>query len=451
MKVFRELHFRTPVYLGLCGIAVLYSICFAFHDSAWLVESELRSIVRWIFLAFVAIVLLDVVVLFGLVKRPLASRRCAEMLNLGDSNKVELDIFYPGDVPVRVEIIDDLPIQFQKRDFLIRDKWTAGKKKRYSYSVQPLVRGEFAWGFCNVMVRSPLGLAARRMRILEPQSSQSVPNIRRMRELELIAFTSNKESVGLKRTRRLGHSYEFEQIKYYVAGDDIRSINWKATGRRNQMMVNQYQDERSQAVYNVIDKGRAMHAPFEGLSLVDHAINSTLALSNVILKKHDKAGYISFARKVGATLRADAQQGQLNKIMRALMHDEEMQQESDFVLLYQAIKNITHQRSCIFLYTYFPTVFAFERALPMLRKINKLHLLVIILFENTELSNACYSSPNTVDDVLSTNVARSIYLEQQQMLSLLKRNGIQTLYTRPESVSINSLNKYLELKARRLL
>jgi uncharacterized protein (DUF58 family) len=110
-----------------------------------------------------------------------------------------------------------------------------------------------------------------------------------MKKYELKAHVSSR-SEGIKRHRRLGHSYEFDQIKEYVVGDDNRSVNWKASSRKGALMVNQYEDERSQQIYSIIDKSRAMHMPFNNLTLLDHAINTSLVISNIILQKHDKAG-----------------------------------------------------------------------------------------------------------------------------------------------------------------
>jgi uncharacterized protein (DUF58 family) len=103
---------------------------------------------------------------------------------------------------------------------------------------------------------------------------------------------------GIKKIRRLGHTMEFEQIKEYVPGDDIRTINWKATSKRNQLMVNQYQDEKSQRIFLLIDKGRTMQMPFKGLSLLDYSINAAMALSHIILKKSDRAGMMTFLKKL---------------------------------------------------------------------------------------------------------------------------------------------------------
>ena len=90
---------------------------------------------------------------------------------------------------------------------------------------------------------------------------------------------------------------EFEHIKEYVVGDDFRTVNWKATARRGALMVNNYQDEKSQQVFCLIDKGRVMKMPFEGMTLLDYAINASLAMSSVAIKKDDKAGLITFQHK----------------------------------------------------------------------------------------------------------------------------------------------------------
>ena len=120
--------------------------------------------------------------------------------------------------------------------------------------------------------------------------------------------------------RKTGHSLEFEQIREYVSGDDIRSINWKATGRTGgQLMINNYTDEKSQQVYCILDKGRAMKMAFEGLSLLDHAVNATLAMSSVAISRQDRAGFISFGDRDGDFLPASHRATQMAGIVNAVI------------------------------------------------------------------------------------------------------------------------------------
>ena len=118
-----------------------------------------------------------------------------------------------------------------------------------------------------------------------------------LRQYELLAISNRLTDLGIKRIRRVGHNTEFEQIKEYVKGDDYRTINWKASARRHQLMVNVYQDERSQQIFNVIDKGRVMQQAFRGMTLLDYAINASLVLSYVAMHKEDKAGIVTFNEK----------------------------------------------------------------------------------------------------------------------------------------------------------
>src|SRR5690606_2618045 len=129
------------------------------------------------------------------------------------------------------------------------------------------------FGNIYLYIRSPLGLVSKRITQRCGKMVPVYPSILQMKKFELKTIARTAREFGVKKVRRIGHSYEFEHIKTYQRGDDYRSINWKATGRRAQLMVNQYEDERSQQVYCVIDKSRVMHMPFNGLSLFDYAVN----------------------------------------------------------------------------------------------------------------------------------------------------------------------------------
>ena len=157
------------------------------------------------------------------------------------------------------------------------------------------------------------------------------PSYVQMRKYELLAISNQLKEFGVKKIRRIGNNMEFEQIKNYVSGDDYRKVNWKATARKNHLMVNQYQEEKSQHVYSVIDKGRMMQQPFEGLSLLDYAINASLAISNIALKKGDKAGVVTFQQMVNSYLPSSSRNVQLNLILEHLYKQKTAYKESDFV------------------------------------------------------------------------------------------------------------------------
>jgi uncharacterized protein (DUF58 family) len=234
-------------------------------------------------------------------------------------------------------------------------------------------------------------------------------------------------------------------------GDDYRSINWKATGRRNALMVNQYEDERAQRIFCCIDKGRTMLMPFNGLSLLDYAINATLALSNVILTKEDRAGLLTFSDKLGTILPADSKPDHLRRIMEALYRQQDQQVESNYDLLYYAGRKLLGGRSLMILFTNFESSYALDRVLPALRRIARSHQLVVILFENTEIAELLEERAEDVEDVYLKSTARNFLQQKELMAARLRQNGVRVVLTRPEKLSGAVINEYLELKRRGLV
>jgi len=401
--------------------------------------------------ALVALVLAESAILYLGKIQLTAKREMTKMLSLGDENRIDLEIENHTNAKLIVTLYDELPYQFQMRNFKIEIVLEAKSAVPVKYTARPIKRGEYHFGLLNAITSTGIGFVARRMLLAKAQMTPVYPSIIQMKKYELLAFARISTFDGIKRLRRLGHSYEFEKIKQYAVGDDIRSINWKATGRRNQLMVNQYEDERSQQIYSIIDKSRSMHMPFNGLSLLDYAVNTSLVISNIALKKYDKAGLITFSHLIGSTLPAERSELQLKKILNSLYHEKPQPFEANYDLLHRGIKNVIHSRSLVFLYTNFESPYAMERALPILKKINHQHLLVVMIFENTELSDYSKKNPEYVRDIYAQTIAQKLLNDKKQIVARLHKYGIQTILSKPEDLSINTVNKYLELKARGMI
>lgn len=425
------------------GIVALFALGYGFP---WLFP-----FVQAILLLAVALAIVDIVLLFSGKKQITAERKVEKVLSLSDPNPVSLIVQNAGNQSLYVEVVDELPIKLQKRDFQTFLRLDAGEQKVIEYQIQPMERGIFAFGRINVFLRSFLGLIERRIQLGEAEEVSVYPSIIQMKKYALRAFQQTSNEAGIKKMRRLGHSYEFEQIRNYVEGDDYRSINWKATSRRNQLMVNQYIDERSQQVFSIIDKGRTMRMPFEDLSLLDYAINTSLAMSNIIIKKGDKAGLFTFSDVLGSTLKADRSNNQMGKIMEALHREQYRSKESNFELLYQGIRRLISVRSLLLLYTNFESMYALERALPILRRINRFHLLCVVFFENTEIEELSEQAVRSTFDIYKQTVSKNFLQDKKEMVRKLRQYGIQAVLTRPQDLTVNTINKYLELKARGLI
>ncbi|MCB0637474.1 MAG: DUF58 domain-containing protein [Lewinella sp.] len=402
-------------------------------------------------LGAVALVVADALLLFARPIRLRVRRRLPRVLSLGDTTEVQLDLHNRSAQNYRLTLIDELPYQLQLRNFSRELMIAAGAEVRLSYTIRPTSRGAYTFGDVLLFLRTDIGLIERRYRRELATELPVYPSIVQMKHFELRAFDRVSQFAGIKQLRRIGHSYEFDQIKNYVRGDDYRSINWKATGRRAELMVNQYEDERAQQVYCIIDKSRAMRMPFNGLSLMDYAINTSLVISNIALKKHDRAGLFTFSDKVGAILKADSKAAQLNKILQSLYKEKERPTEANFELLYYLSRKLVTGRSLFLLFTNFESMYALDRVLPILRRVNAFHLLVVVFFENSEIRQYVNESAQTTEDIYQKTIARKFLAEKSAMVQKLRQYGIQAILTQPDDLSINTINKYLELKARGLI
>ena len=402
-------------------------------------------------LVLIILVLIEYLFLFILSKDPVAKRITADRFSNGDENKVELRVKNNMFFTIAMEIIDELPVQFQKRNWRLTYRFKAREQKYIVYYLRPCERGEYHFGRIILYISSLLGLIKRRFNIVADEVVPVYPSYLQMRKYELLSQTSIQTEHGNKRMRKIGHSMEFEQIKEYVRGDDIRGVNWKATARRGALMVNNYTDEKSQQVYCIIDKGRLMKMPFAGLTLLDYAINSTLVLANVCLQKQDRVGVMTFANKMGSLLAADRKPIQRENVLQLLYNQETAFLESDYEMLYLQIRNRIKHRSLIVLYTNFESLSGLNRQLNYLRSIAKHHLLMVVFFENTELHQLSHLHAASIEDVYIKTIAEKFEFEKRLIVKELKKHGILSILTPPEKLTINAVNKYLELKARQAI
>lgn len=443
LKFFKQFYLTNYFFLYWVGVIVLFCFSFPF--------AFLFPIAQLAFIILLAVFFLEIFILFFSKTKITATREVNTPLSLGDLNHVEIKVHNSYNIPINVTVIDELPFQFQIRDFEKKISLNRGISKSIKYSLKPTKRGAYVFHNINLFISTFFNLVQKRVEIESEQEVAVYPSILQMKRYELQLFSQTAVFQGIKKVRRLGNNNEFEQIKNYVQGDDLRTINWKATSRSGELMVNQYQDERAQQVYCIVDKSRSMRSPFEGLSLLDHSINASLVLSNVILKKGDKAGVITFSDKLGARVPAEGSSLQLRKIMDVLYRQKTRYLESNFESLYYGVRSIIKGRSLILLFTNFESHYALERNLPLLRRMSKQHLLVVVFFENTEIVNVANQESQSVKDIYVKTMAGKFALEKKKMVQELNKHGIQSILTSPEDLTVSAINKYLEIKSRGML
>lgn len=443
MKFLKEFYL-TSRFLLLTAIIVLLFFFGYFFDPLFFVA-------KLLLISFITVIFVETLILFTRKKNIFAERVLSDRLSNGDDNEVKIILTNNYTFDINIKIIDELPFIFQIRDFEISSKVKQGNTKIFSYIIHPVKRGEYQFGYLNVFISTILNIVSRRLRFDQNKNVKVYPSYVQMRKYQIMAISDRLMEVGIKKVREIGHSMEFEQIKDYVRGDDYRTINWKATARKRQLMVNHYIDERAQQIYSVIDMGRTMKMPFDKMSLLDYAINTSLVISNIALLKHDKAGIITFNSKVNSVLPAERNSVQMKKILDMLYKQETDFMESDYERLAGVVRTKIKQRSLLLFFTNFETANSLKRQLPYFKSLSRSHLLIVIFFFNVGLDELLYNKAKSLDEVYHKTIAEKFAYEKRVIQKELASFGIQSILTTPENLSINTINKYLELKARAMI
>lgn len=437
------LHIR-PRFFYLWGVAVLL-----FALSEWLKVLEYAAF-GWLALMSIA-GFIDSFRLHKALQQLDVKRHLPQHLSLHDLNTIKLEVHYMAAQHIHLTIYDEIPIAFQLRNFVLHHQPKMGEREWISYTLQPHRRGLYTFGRVQVLAHSKWGLVQWKKSFGARDAAIKVfPSFLQMQRFEALVFQNQHAFLGIRRTRRLGHGYEFSHIRQYAQGDDPRTINGKASARSGKWMVNSFIDEKSQSVYALVLTGRIMRMPFDGLSLMDYSVNSALALLNVALKNQDQAGIVTFSGKVKDTLLAGSKHHQLAMIMDVLYKVEADYDEANFEALYSYVfQNIRH-RSLLLLYVHFMSIESLERVLPELKRLNYNHLLVVIFFTNTELQHFAQENPKDLEAMAAQTMASKLLEDQYKMARTLVQHGIQCVHSSPEQLSSEVLGKYLELKSRGL-
>ena len=443
MKVLKAFYLSARFFIVAAALVFLFTLSYF-----W---SELLVINNLLFIAVVFLLLSDGIILFINKKGIYSYRTTPNRLSNGDDNEIKIILENRYVFRINCEIIDEIPFEFQIRDLSFKISVDPGMTKIFNFTLRPVKRGEYNFGSTNIFAASPIGFVRRRYSFEGTKIVPVYPSYIQMKKYELMAISDRLTEVGVKRIRRVGHSMEFDHIKEYVRGDDYRTINWKATARKTRLMVNHFDDEKSQQVYNVIDIGRVMKMPFEGMSLLDYAINSSVVISSIAMHKQDKAGLVTFSNRVSNILLADRQTRQIQKILEILYNQKTDFLESDFEILTSTILQKINHRSLIILYTNFETLNALQRQLLYLRRLSQAHLVLVIFFINTELFALIDKPAKNVEEIYHKTIAEKFAYEKRLIVKELARYSIQSILTTPQNLSVNTINKYLEIKARGLI
>jgi len=319
------------------------------------------------------------------------------------------------------------------------------------YSLKPPKRGRFEFGQIAVRFLSRLNLAWCQLRVGEAQAVKVYPNMRRAREAELKALGARSLVSSHRKTSWRGEGREFESLRDYVRGDELRHISWSATARRGKLTTRQYQIERDQTILIAIDGGRLMTARIDQETKLDSAVHAALALMSAAARAGDNAGLLVFGRKIKSFLPPGRGHDHMDAALEALYSVEPEMIEPSYSHAFEFIAANSKRRSLVILLTDLVDEEGSKELLTSLRLLRPRHLPLVVTIADRDLRAVVSNPPENVRDLFTQSVAEEIMYLREAALRLVESQGGLALDVTAAALAPAILEKYLQVKERGLL
>jgi uncharacterized protein (DUF58 family) len=319
------------------------------------------------------------------------------------------------------------------------------------YGLTPPKRGRFEFGQIAVRFLSRLNLVWCETRVGEAVAVKVYPNMRRAREAELKALGARSLVASHRKTSWRGEGREFESLRDYVRGDELRHISWSATARRGKLTTRQYQIERDQTILIAIDGGRLMTARIEQETKLDSAVHAALALMSAAARAGDNAGLLVFGRKIKSFLPPGRGHEHMDAALEALYAVEPEMIEPSYSRAFEFIAANSKRRSLVILLTDLVDEEGSKELLTSLRLLRPRHLPLVVTIADRDLRAVVSSAPTNVRELFTQSVAEEIMYLREAALRLVESQGGLALDVTAAALAPALLEKYLQVKERGLL
>jgi uncharacterized protein (DUF58 family) len=417
-------------------------------SAACLLRPEMLSMVLALDVVLLTIAAVDAV--WGW--RPLVSAEieAPDVLSLGRPNPVHLVLRSRARRRLSIEVNQDLFEAADCSDLPVTTQVPARGTGTAGWRVVPRKRGAYALGRVIVRYPTPLGLFFRQLALGAPHAVRVYPDLASLRTYDLLARRDREHGL-LRTTRRQGGESEFERLRDYTPDDEYRAIDWRATARSRKLIVRQYQVESNQSVMLVLDAGRLMTALAEGASLFDHALNASLLLAHVAVRRGDRVGLLGFDSKVRAFVSPAAGPAAQRHLIKASYALHARLVESDYDDAFRTLATRVRKRTLAVLFTQVIDDTAAQSVLARTRRLLPTHLPLVVLLRDTEVEGLVAERSRTAPDLYVKAAAAEELRRRDGFARELGRAGVLVLPVRAAELTAALVNRYLEIKARNLL
>jgi uncharacterized protein (DUF58 family) len=384
------------------------------------------------------------------------TRHIPRRFMIGEENDVVIAISHLLQRQITLTIKDEYPpglVLRGERLLLATPKRKNGAERQATVGYKLYAESRGAYEFGDIIARrvSPWGLVIKQDQVKAAESVKVYPNINEARRHELSARRNRQMMIGMRKTRIRGQGREFESLRDYVRGDEMRHISWTTTARRGRLITRQYQIERNQSIVVMIDAGRLMTSRIEHLSKLDHAINAALAIGYVATRGGDNVGLLVFNRQVATYLPPQRGHAQLAAMTEALYNVRPEMIEPSYARAFQYLSQNCKRRSLVVILTDLVDRDASAELLAYTATLLPRHLPLIVTIGDKDLRALVTEEPRKITDVYQQSVAEELLQQREEALARITELGGLALDVAAGQLSLQLVNKYLEVKERGLL
>ncbi|NUN50466.1 MAG: DUF58 domain-containing protein [Candidatus Brocadiae bacterium] len=369
---------------------------------------------------------------------------------LGEGNPCAAVVRNYGWLPLHVRVVEGWPAEMAADPGELRGRVGPQNALTLPYTLRPGGRGEFTLSPATVWVRSPLGLLERRFAFGDASRVRVYPNLKDLRRFDLLSRRGLLSQRGIRAVRRVGQGREFEHLREYVPGDELRSVDWKATARRRRPVTRVHETERGQNVLILLDAGRLMAASAAGLTRLDHAINAALMLGYVALRAGDRVGLSVFSSDVESFAPPRAGRAALAQLMNLLVPLQPRLSFSNYRAVVEKVMSKMRRRALVVIYTDLGDPESAGEIVQVFPRLRRAHLPLCISFRDPILERAA-SAPPPVGGLFEHVAAVELATERRRALRSLRAAGVEVADVAAEEMAVESVNRYLSMKRRQAL
>jgi len=361
-----------------------------------------------------------------------------------------------GRVSVHARIVDETPAALQLTPAEVELDVPAGASAESQYPILPSQRGDANLNHIFVRYQSALRIAERWAVASAPQTVTVFPNLDEAKQHTLYLIRSRQVELEKRRRRQRGQGREFDSLREYRQGDELRDISWTATARRNQLVTRVFQIERSQAVWIVLDAGRLLRAKVAepgriAISKLDYAANAALSLAQIAMHCGDRVGLLAYGRNIQQNLNAARGPHQMRAIVEALAHIRGEAGEADHGRAVHTLLSEQKRRSLIVWITDFAETATTPEVLEFAMHMANRHLIVFAAMGQPDLNALAAATPETTEDMYRHVAALEIADRRSALLGALRQRGVLVLELMPGMLASSLVNQYMDVKERGLL